>query len=98
MGQVALNDLGAELAQGFGALIHPPDQGADLVALGEQQGGEVATDSPDSAGRSGHKDRAVMCGLRGHPAYLVIALRKVGAGVCRMNGGITGPRGSSPRR
>jgi hypothetical protein len=33
--QVALYDLSAEPAQGAGALVLPPDQGAHLVAFGE---------------------------------------------------------------
>jgi TRAP transporter TAXI family solute receptor len=42
-------------AQRFGALILPPDQGAYLMPLGEQQCGEVAADSTEIAGRSGHE-------------------------------------------
>jgi hypothetical protein len=44
--QVALHDLGAEPAQGAGALVLPPDQGAYLVALCEQHCGEVAAMPP----------------------------------------------------
>ena len=72
--QVALHDLGAEPAQRFGALILPPDQGAHLVALGEQHCGEVAADGADSAGGSGHEDRAVMCRFRRHIAYSVFGM------------------------
>jgi hypothetical protein len=61
--QVALHDLSAEPAQGIGALVLPPDQGAHLVALGEQHCGEVAADGADGAGGSGHEDRAVVCGF-----------------------------------
>jgi hypothetical protein len=42
VGQVALHDLGAELAQGLCALILPADQGAHLVPFGEQHFGEDA--------------------------------------------------------
>src|SRR5271165_5493383 len=69
--------LDAVMAQGAGALVLPPDQGAYLVALGEQHCGEVATDGADGAGGSGHEDWAVMCRFRRHIAYLVIAFRKV---------------------
>ena len=61
-----MHDLGAEPAQGLGALILPPDQGAHLVPLGEQHFGEVAADGADSAGRAGHEDRAVVCGFHHH--------------------------------
>jgi hypothetical protein len=54
VGQVALHDLGAELAQRFCALIFPADQGADLLPFGEQHFGEVAADGADSASRAGH--------------------------------------------
>ena len=73
--QVALHDLSAEPAQGVGALVLPPDQGAHLVAFGEQHSGEVAADGADGAGRSGHEDRAVVCGFHHHIAGL--KLRKV---------------------
>ena len=46
IGQVAQHDLSAEPAQGVGARVLPPDQGAHLVALGEQHCGEVAADVP----------------------------------------------------
>src|SRR5215472_14049943 len=68
--EVALHDLSAEPAQGLGALILPPDEGAHLVALGEQHCGEVAADSADGAGRSGHEDRAVVFGLHHRDAGL----------------------------
>jgi hypothetical protein len=61
--QVALHDLGAEPAQGAGALVLPPYQGAYLVAFGEQHCGEVAADGANGAGGSGHEDWAVMCGF-----------------------------------
>ena len=64
-----------EPAQRLGALILPPDQGAHLMPFGEQHCGEVAADSTDVAGRSGHEDRAVMCRFHRHIAYLVIAFR-----------------------
>jgi hypothetical protein len=54
IGQVAVHDLSAELAQGLCALIFPADQGADLVPFGEQHFGEVAADGADSASRAGH--------------------------------------------
>ena len=71
----AVHDLSAEPAQGGSALVLPPDQGAHLVAFGEQHSGEVAADGADGAGRSGHEDRAVVCGLHHHIAGL--KLRKV---------------------
>jgi hypothetical protein len=71
--QVALHDLSAEPAQGVGALVLPPDQGAHLVALGEQHRGEVAA---DGAGRSGHEDRAVVCGFHHHIAGLKLRSEK----------------------
>ena len=58
VGQVALHDLGAELAQGLGALILPAHQGSHLVPFGEQHFGEIAADGADSASRAGHQDRA----------------------------------------
>jgi hypothetical protein len=39
VGQVALYDLSAELAQGLRALIFPADQGADLVSFVRSGGG-----------------------------------------------------------
>jgi hypothetical protein len=74
--QVALHDLSAEPAQGVGALVLPPDQGAHLVALGEQHRGEVAADGADGAGRSGHEDRAVVCGFHHHIAGLKLRSEK----------------------
>ena len=71
----AVHDLSAEPAQGGSALVLPPDQGAHLVAFGEQHSGEVAADGADGAGRSGHEDRAVVCGFHHHIAGL--KLRKV---------------------
>jgi hypothetical protein len=68
--QVALHDLSAEPAQGVGALVLPPDQGAHLAALGEQHCGEIATDGADGAGGSGHEDRTVVCGSHHHVAGL----------------------------
>jgi hypothetical protein len=66
--QIALYDLSAEAAQGVGTLILPPDQGAHFVALGEQHCGEAAADGADGAGRSGHEDRAGVCGVHRHLA------------------------------
>ena len=70
VGQIALHDLGPELAQAFSAFILPPYQGAHLMPLGEQHCGEVAADSTDVAGRSGHEDRAAMCRFHRHFIYL----------------------------
>ena len=72
--QVALYDLSAEPAQGVGALVLPPDQGAHLVALGEQHCGEVAADGANGAGRAGHEDRVVVCGFHHHIAGLKLRL------------------------
>ena len=60
VGQVALHDLGAELAQGLGAFILAAHQGSHLVPFGEQHFGEIAADGADSATRAGHQDRASM--------------------------------------
>jgi len=68
--QVALHDLGAEPAEGVGALVLPLDQGAHLVALGEQHFCEVAADGADGAGRSGHEDRTIVRGFHHHIAGL----------------------------
>ena len=70
VGQVALHDLGAELAQGLCALILPTHQGAHLVPFGEQHFGEVAADGADSASRAGYQDRPGMWPLRCHAASL----------------------------
>ena len=48
--QVATHDLSAQPAQGVGTIVLPPDQGAHLVALGEQHCGEVAADGADGSG------------------------------------------------
>ena len=90
--QVALHDLSAEPAQGVGALVLPPDQGAHLVALGEQHCGEVAA---DGAGRSGHEDRAVGCGFHHHIAGLKLRSESNRC-VRSFIGRITGPRRSAP--
>jgi hypothetical protein len=58
VGQVALHDLGAELAQGFGAFILSAHQSSHLVTLGEQHFGDIPADGTDSASRAGHQDRA----------------------------------------
>jgi hypothetical protein len=78
IGQIALHDLGPEPAQALGAFILPPDQGAHLMPLGEQHRGEVAADGTDVAGRSGHEDRAAMCGLHHRIICLAVAFRCVG--------------------
>src|SRR5208337_925610 len=72
--QVALHDLGAKPTQGAGALVLPPDQGAYLVAFGEQHCGEVATDGADGAGGSGNEDRAVARGFHYHAHHHVADL------------------------
>ena len=72
----AVHDLSAEPAQGGSALVLPPDQGAHLVAFGEQHSGEVAADGADGAGRSGHEDRAVLCGFHHHIAGSRVVRRK----------------------
>jgi hypothetical protein len=51
VGQVALHDLRAELAQDLGAFILPAHQGSHLVPFGEQHFGKIATDGTDSASR-----------------------------------------------
>ena len=87
----AVHDLSAEPAQGVGALVLPPDQGAHLVAFGEQHCGEVAADGADGAGCSGHEDRAGVCGFHHHIPGLT--LRSEGfSGVRSFIGQITGPR------
>ena len=87
----AVHDLSAEPAQGGSALVLPPDQGAHLVAFGEQHCGEVAADGADGAGCSGHEDRAVVCGFHHHIPGLT--LRSEGfSGVRSFIGQITGPR------
>jgi hypothetical protein len=60
IGQIALHDFGAELAQGLGAIILPAHQGAHLVSFGEQRLGEVAADRTDRASCSGHEDFVVI--------------------------------------
>jgi hypothetical protein len=75
VGQVALHDLGTEPPQTFRAFILPPNQGAHLMPFVQQHCGEVAADSTDIAGRSGHQDRAVMCRFHRHIAYLVVVFR-----------------------
>jgi hypothetical protein len=94
--EVALHDLGAEPAQGVGTLVLPPDQGAHLVALGEQHCGEVAADGADGAGRSGHKDRAAVCGFHHHIAGLTLCSESF-SGVWSFVGQITRPRRSASR-
>jgi hypothetical protein len=84
MRQVALHNLSAEPAQGVGALVLSPDQGAHLVAFGEQHCGEVAADGADGAGRSGHQDRAVVCGFH-HIADLKLRSESF-SGVWNFNG------------
>ena len=74
--QVALHDLGAEPAESVGTLVLSPDQGAHLVALGEQHCGEIAADGTDGAGRSGHEDRAVVRGFHHHVAGLKLRSKK----------------------
>jgi hypothetical protein len=91
------HDLSAEPAQGVGALVLPPDQGAHLVALGEQHCGEVAADGADGAGRSGHEDRAVVCRFHHHIAGLKLRSESL-SGVWSFIGQITGPRRSAPRQ
>ncbi|BAZ21448.1 hypothetical protein NIES4073_23260 [Kalymmatonema gypsitolerans NIES-4073] len=78
VGQIALHDLGPELAQALSAFILPPDQGAHLMPFGEQHCGEVAADGTEIAGRSGHEDRTAMCGFHRHIIYLLIAFRWIG--------------------
>jgi hypothetical protein len=58
IGQVALHDLGAELAQGSGAFILSAHQSPHLMPLGEQHFSDIAADGTDSASRAGHQDRA----------------------------------------
>ena len=94
--QVALHDLGAEPAEGVGALVLPLDQGAHLVALGEQHFCEVAADGADGAGRSGYEDRAVVYGFHHHIAGLKLRSESF-SGVRSFIGEITGPRRSAPR-
>ena len=53
VGQVALYDFGAELAQGLCALILTAHQCPHLVPLGEQHFGQVAANGADSASRAG---------------------------------------------
>jgi hypothetical protein len=50
------------------------------MPLGEQQCGEVAADSTEIAGRSGHKDRAVICRFHRHIAYLMNDCVQIGWG------------------
>ena len=68
VGQVALHDLSAQLAQGLCAVIFPADQGADLVPFGEQHFGEVSADGADSTCRAGYQDRSGVWPLRCHAA------------------------------
>ena len=56
VGQVALHDLGAELAQGSGAFILSAHQSSHLVPLGEQHFSDIAADGTDSASCAGHQD------------------------------------------
>ena len=53
VGQVALHDFGAELAQRFCALIFTAHEGAHPVPFGDQHFGQVAADGADSASRAG---------------------------------------------
>src|SRR4029077_13132539 len=74
------NPLGVKGAgEAVGALVLPPDQGAHLVALGEKHCGEVAADGADGAGRSGHEDRAVVCGFHHHIAGLKLRSESLAA-------------------
>jgi hypothetical protein len=92
--QVALHGLGAEPAQGAGALVLPPDQGAYLVALGEQHCGELRPIAPMAPAAPVTRDRAVVCGFH-HVAGL--KLRSEGfCGVRSFVGEITGLAGSLP--
>jgi hypothetical protein len=95
--QVALYHLSAEPAQGVGALVLPPDQGAHLVALGEQHCGEVAADGADGAGRSGHEDRAVVSGFHHHIAGSKLRSESF-SGFRSFIGQIIGPGRSAPRQ
>src|SRR6516164_3718189 len=54
--------------------------GAHLVALGEQHCGEVAADRADGAGRSGHEDRAVVCGFHYQIAGLKLSSESFSGG------------------
>ena len=69
VGQIALHHLGPELAQRFGTLILLPDQGANLVPLGKQQGGEVAAYGADIASCPRHQDRAILRRVHRHITY-----------------------------
>src|SRR4051812_42494342 len=54
---------------------------------GEQHCGEVAADSPDVTGRSGHKNRAAMSGVHSHIIHLAVAFRRIGkCSECRGTG------------
>jgi hypothetical protein len=48
-----LHDFGAELAQGFCALILTAHQGAHPVPFGDLHFGQVAANGPDSASSAG---------------------------------------------
>ena len=87
----------AEREGRFGALVLPLNQGAHLVALGEQHCGEVAADGADGAGGSGHEDRAVVYGFHDHIAGLRLRSQSF-SGVRSFIGEITGPRRSAPRQ
>ncbi len=75
VGQVALHDLRPKPTQIFSAFILPADHGAHLMSFGEQHCGEVAANTTDSAGRSRHENRAIMCRFHRHIDYLFCCVK-----------------------
>src|SRR5262245_9256849 len=95
IGQVADDNLGAELAQALGAFVFTPHQRAHLVALGQQHGNDVAADGTDVTGSTGDQDGTFVRDI--HDSLSSCALRGFRGRWRYRRSDAYGAHGSSPR-